>query len=52
MSFLPNTGYAFAVGADTWHSVDKVGPEVRTLDTILQTYVVDHTPALKLRNPG
>lgn len=52
MSFLPNTGYAFAVGADTWHSVDPVGPEVRTRDTILHTYFVDNTPALKLRNRG
>ena len=29
MPFLPNSGYAFAVGSDTWHSADPVGPEVR-----------------------
>jgi hypothetical protein len=27
MKFAPNTGYAFAVGTDTWHSVDLVGPK-------------------------
>ena len=26
MTFAPNTGYAFAVGTDTWHSADPVGP--------------------------
>jgi len=41
MSFVPNTGYAFAVGSDTWHSVDVVGPEVSTRDSILLTYFVD-----------
>jgi hypothetical protein len=29
MMFAPNTGYAFAVGTDTWHSADRVGPEVK-----------------------
>jgi len=24
MRFAPNTGYAFAVGSDTWHSADAV----------------------------
>ncbi len=24
MSFLPNTGYAFAVGDNSWHGVDQV----------------------------
>lgn len=52
MSFSPNTGYAFAVGPDTWHSVDKVGPEVRTRDSILHTYFVDEGLKLKLRNRG
>ena len=23
MKFAPNTGYAFAVGDDTWHSADR-----------------------------
>jgi len=41
MKFAPNTGYAFAVGDDTWHSVDPVGPEVKTRDSILLTYFVD-----------
>ena len=34
MRFSPNTGYAFAVGHDTWHSADPVGPEVETRDSI------------------
>ncbi len=41
MTFAPNTGYAFAVGTDTWHSADAVGPEVKTRDSILLTYFVD-----------
>src|SRR5208337_3152459 len=24
MTFAPNTGYAFAVGSDTWHSADRI----------------------------
>ena len=39
--FLPNSGYAFAVGDTTWHSADPVGPEVKTRDSILHTYFVD-----------
>jgi hypothetical protein len=50
MPFSPNTGYAFAVGGDTHHSVDTVGPEVRTRDSILLTYFVDDTPLQKARN--
>src|SRR5262245_52159966 len=30
MKFSPNSGYAFAVADDTWHSADTVGPEVTT----------------------
>jgi hypothetical protein len=41
VAFEPNTGYAFAVGADTFHSVDSVGPEVRSRDSILLNYFVD-----------
>ncbi|MGE4373035.1 MAG: hypothetical protein AB7E29_09085 [Xanthobacter sp.] len=52
MSFAPNTGYAFAVGTDTWHSVDTLGPEVRSRDSILHTYFVDNSPVLALRNRG
>ena len=43
MPFWPNTGYAFAVGEDTHHSVDTVGQEVRTRDSILLTYYVERT---------
>jgi hypothetical protein len=50
MKFLPNTGYAFAVGEDTWHSADTVGPEVKTRDSILHTYFVDAGPLRFLRN--
>jgi hypothetical protein len=41
MSFLPNSGYAFAVADNTWHSADPVGTEVKTRDSILLTYFVD-----------
>ena len=43
LPFWPNSGYAFAVGDDTYHSVDTVGPEVRTRDSIILTYFVDRT---------
>jgi hypothetical protein len=50
MKFSPNTGYAFAVGDDTWHSADAVGPEVKTRDSILLTYFVDQGLPRFLRN--
>jgi len=50
MSFSPNVGYAFAVGDDTYHSVETVGPEVRTRDSILLTYFVDDTFVQVLHN--
>jgi hypothetical protein len=50
MSFAPNTGYAFAVGEDTWHSADPVGAEVKTRDSILLTYFVDAGLLRYLRN--
>jgi hypothetical protein len=50
MRFAPNTGYAFAVGEDTWHSADAVGPEVTTRDSILLTYFVDSGLLRVLRN--
>jgi hypothetical protein len=52
MRFAPNTGYAFAVGSDTWHSVDPVGSEVTTRDSILHTYFVDAGVLRFLRNRG
>jgi hypothetical protein len=52
MSFVPNSGYAFAVGTDTWHSADPVGPEVHTRDSILLTYFVDAGVLRFLRNRG
>ena len=52
MKFAPNTGYAFAVGADTWHSADPVGSEVKTRDSILLTYFVDAGLLRFLRNRG
>ncbi len=52
MKFSPNTGYAFAVGTDTWHSADAVGPEVRTRDSILLTYFVDAGMLRFMRNRG
>jgi hypothetical protein len=52
MQFAPNTGYAFAVSGDTWHSADTIGPEVKTRDSILLTYFVDAGPLRVLRNRG
>lgn len=50
MRFAPNTGYAFAVGDDTWHSADPVGADVDTRDSILLTYFVDSGLLRFLRN--
>jgi hypothetical protein len=50
MPFSPNSGYAFAVADNTWHSADPVGPEVNTRDSILLTYFVDAGPLRFLRN--
>jgi hypothetical protein len=52
MGFLPNSGYAFAVDKDTYHSVDTVGPEVEVRDSILLTYFVDSMPLHFFRNRG
>jgi hypothetical protein len=52
MRFAPNSGYAFAVGNDTWHSADPVGPQVKTRDSILLTYFVDQGLLRVLRNRG
>ena len=52
MAFAPNSGYAFAVWNDTWHSADPVGPEVTTRDSILLTYFVDRGVWRSLRNRG
>ena len=52
MKFSPNTGYAFVVGEATWHSVDPVGPEFATRDSILLAYFVDAGLLRHLRNRG
>ena len=52
MRFAPNTGYAFAVGSDTWHSADAVHNGVKTRDSILLTYFVDQGVLKVLRNRG
>ena len=52
MRFAPNTGYAFAVGDDTWHSADPVHDRVKTRDSILLTYFVDQGLLKVLRNRG
>jgi hypothetical protein len=52
MRFAPNTGYAFAVGNDTWHSADAVHNGVKTRDSILLTYFVDQGLLKVLRNRG
>jgi hypothetical protein len=50
MPFVRNSGYAFAVADNTWHSADPVGPEVKTRDSILLTYFVDRGIWRMLRN--
>jgi hypothetical protein len=50
LPFAPNTGYAFAVASDTYHSVDTVGPEVRTRDSILLTYFLDDSALDRTKN--
>ena len=52
MRFAPNSGYAFAVGDDTWHSADPVHNRVKTRDSILLTYFVDSGLLKILRNRG
>ena len=52
MPFSPNSGYAFAVADNTWHSADPVGSEVKTRDSILLTYFVDAGPWRFVRNRG
>jgi hypothetical protein len=52
MRFAPNTGYAFAVTDDSWHSADTVGPEVKSRDSILLTYFVDQGLLRRARNRG
>lgn len=52
MKFAPNSGYAFAVGSDTWHSADPVDNSVETRDSILLTYFVDAGVLRFFRNRG
>lgn len=52
MRFAPNSGYAFAVGDDTWHSADPVHNRVKTRDSILLTYFVDSGVLRVMRNRG
>ncbi len=52
MRFAPNSGYAFAVGTDTWHSADPVHDRVKSRDSILLTYFVDQGALKVLRNRG
>jgi hypothetical protein len=52
MKFVPNSGYAFAVDKETWHSADPVGTEVTTRDSILLTYFVDAGALRFFRNRG
>ncbi|MBN9024173.1 MULTISPECIES: hypothetical protein [Kaistia] len=52
MDFIPNHGYAFAVGDNTWHSVDPTGELPMSRDSILHTYFVDQTAFQKARNRG
>ncbi len=50
--FAPNSGLAFAVGDNTWHSVDPVGPEIRTRDLLILQYFVDTGLQRMFRNRG
>jgi hypothetical protein len=50
--FAPNSGYAFAVDNDTWHSADEVHDRVDTRDSILLTYYLDRKPVEVISNRG
>ena len=52
MRFAANSGYAFAVGDDTWHSADPVHTRVKSRDSILLTYFVDQGLLRTFRNRG
>lgn len=52
MRFVPNTGYAFAVGEDSWHAADPVHDRVESRDSILLTYFVDSGLFRFMRNRG
>ena len=52
MPFAPNSGYAFAVDQDTWHSTDPVHDRVATRDSILLTYYLDRRPLERISNRG
>ena len=52
MQFMPNTGYAFAVKGDSWHSADPVDTGNRSRDSILLTYFVDSGVMRVARNRG
>ncbi|HWL04384.1 MAG TPA: hypothetical protein VNQ99_05530 [Xanthobacteraceae bacterium] len=52
MKFSPNTGYAFAVGDDTWHSAEPVDIGNKSRDSILLTYFVDQGALRLMRNRG
>ena len=48
--FLPNSGYGFAVGRETYHSLDEGGTDVTTRASILLTYFVDETAWQRVSN--
>lgn len=50
--FAPNSGYAFAVDKDTWHSADPVHDRIATRDSILLTYYLDKRPLEIISNRG
>ena len=50
VAFVPNHGYTFAVGDNTWHSVDALGRLPMPRNSILHTYLVDRGVFLKTRN--
>jgi hypothetical protein len=50
MVFRPNGGYAFPVGADTWHSVDKLDAAVPERNSLMLTYYLDAGVLGRFRN--
>ena len=50
--FACSSGYAFVVDTHTWHSVNEVGTEIVTRDSILLTYFVDLGGLRMARNRG
>ena len=50
MRFAPNSGYAFAVGDDAWHSADPVHDRVKFRDSSQPRQAARQFPGQRVRN--